>query len=330
MAHDLLIQGGQARMMYYGEEPWHGLGTKLDHPATAEEAIKAAGLDWQVVKTPLAYIPEAGKIEWMKDRFAIMPGAGWQGRDRPAFGVVGSAYKPLQNREAFEFFDPIVGKDAAVYHTAGALEGGRRIWILAKLPDDIRVLGDDITEKYLLLTTSHDGESAIQIKFTPVRVVCQNTLCMALASGKTFRVRHTRDIHERLKQAHELLGIIHNQYSYIEDVCVAMSGVKLDRGSFVAYVKQVFPDPADPESEEELAHTTRDRSRAEYFFEYGRGNQARGVAGTLWAAYNGVVEYMDYERVSRVPEARLNSIWHGRGARVKIRAFEIAKTFCAS
>ena len=330
MAHDLLIQEGQARMMYYREEPWHGLGTKLDHPATAEEAIVAAGLGWEVVKTPLAYIPEAGKIAWLEERFAVIPGAGWQGDNRPAFGVVGSEYKPLQNREAFTFFDPIVGRDAAVYHTAGALEGGRRIWILAKLPDEIRVAGNDITNKYLLLTNSHDGESAVQIKFTPVRVVCQNTLCIALASGKTFRVRHTRDVHERLKQAHELLGIINSHYSCIETVCVAMSRVELDHEAFVAYVKQVFPDPSDPENEEELASVTRDRSRAKHFFEYGEGNQARGVAGTLWAAYNGVVEYMDYGRAVRAPEARLNSIWHGRGARVKIRAFEIAKTLCKS
>ncbi len=159
MPHELQMQDGRAAMMYVGREPWHGLGTKLDRPATAAEAIKAARLDWTVSKKPLCAGRDGHVL--VPDRYAVVPDDRWGKQDCPIFGVVADSYKLLQNREAFRFFDPIVGEDAAVYHTAGALGQGERIWILAKLPSDIRVVGDDIAHKYLLLSNSHDGRSSV-------------------------------------------------------------------------------------------------------------------------------------------------------------------------
>ena len=178
MSHNLLMQNGQASMFYINEVPWHGLGTRLDKPATAHEAITAARLDWKVVKLPLF---AGSKRIPVTDRFAVVRRTGdlIQHTD-PVLGVVSHEYTPLQNQQAFQFFDPIVGQNAAIYHTAGALGKGERVWILAQLPGHIRVAGDDITEKYLLLSNSHDGKSSVTIKFTPVRVVCQNTLTLAL------------------------------------------------------------------------------------------------------------------------------------------------------
>ena len=321
MAHDLLIQDGQAKMMYYGEAPWHGLGKKLNKPATASEAIRAAGLDWEVVKSPLAYIPRNGAVTHIAGRFALVPGEGWQGEGQPVLGIVGSQYEPLQNRDAFAFFDHIVGKGAAVYHTAGALGDGERVWILAKLPDDIRVVGDDITNKYLLLCNSHDGNSAVQIKFTPIRVVCQNTLSMALQNGRTLRVTHTRDMHQRLKQAEKLLGIIRRKYDAIGEAFVAMTKVQLDSAQLHTYLHAVFPDPVEKDNEKGWATATRDRTLAELFFVEGRGNKLPGVRGTVWAAYNGIVEYVDYRSIHTSDDRRLNSVLFGGGASTKIRAY---------
>lgn len=166
MAHELFIENGQASMMYVGNAPWHGLGTKLNQPATSAEAICAAKLDWQVVKRPI-YAVGDGCLFPIPDKEAILRKGEPGQPDGPVFGVVSTQYTPLQNTEAFEFFDSIVEGKQAIYHTAGALGKGERIWILAKLPSSIRVIGDDITDKYLLLSNSHDASSAIQVKFTP-------------------------------------------------------------------------------------------------------------------------------------------------------------------
>jgi phage/plasmid-like protein (TIGR03299 family) len=237
-------------------------------------------------------------------------------------GVVGKEYTPLQNEEAFAFFDPIVGeKDAAIYHTAGILGNGERVWILAKLPSEIRVGGDDIVHKYLLLSNSHDGTSSVQVKFTPIRVVCENTLMMALERGPTVRVTHTRHVRERLEQAQRLLGIINSRFTEIEKQFKAMAAVEVDKNRLAEYLGRVFPDPLDSENRKARQRVEHDRSWAAYFFENGKGNQQKGVPGTLWAAYNGVTEYIDHRGGRQSGDRHLNSIWFGEGYLVKARAY---------
>jgi phage/plasmid-like protein (TIGR03299 family) len=320
MSANLLIQNGEASMFYIDEVPWHGLGTKLDKPATAQEAIQAARLDWQVKKLPLF---AGSKRIPVPDRFAVVRKTGnLITRQDPVLGVVSNEYTPLQNREAFQFFDPIVGQNAAIYHTAGALGNGERVWILAKLPDYMRVVGDDIAEKYLLLSNSHDGKSSVQIKFTPVRVVCQNTLTLALTDGNAvFRVSHHSDIHEKLKQAHEMLGIITERFGEVEQAFQSMSGVKMDSNRLTDYLAQVYPDSKEPEKQ---VLVKRDRDWSEHFFAEGRGNRMKGVAGTLWAAFNGVTEWQDHRKTRQNLNQRLNSVWFGESARVKSRAYSVA------
>jgi phage/plasmid-like protein (TIGR03299 family) len=193
MAHELEIRNGEASMFYVNEVPWHGLGTRLSGPATAAEAIKAAKLDWTVAKVPLYAVQGETSVR-VPDAYGVIREDLWGQPACPVLGIVGKHYTPLQNAEAFTFFDPIVGQNAAIYHTAGAIRDGERIWLLAKLPSQIVVVGDDVADKYLLLSNSHDGGSAVQVKFTPVRVVCNNTLTLALSSGPTIRVAHTRNM----------------------------------------------------------------------------------------------------------------------------------------
>jgi phage/plasmid-like protein (TIGR03299 family) len=328
MGHELYILDGKVSMMYVDEEPWHGLGTKLQKPATAEEAIEAAHLDWEVIKIPLVGLRNKQTIQ-IPNKFAIVPQNKWGRLDCPVFGIVGKQFMPLQNREAFQFFDPIAGQGAAIYHTAGALGEGERVWILAKLPESIQVIGDDITDKYLLLSNSHDGNSAVQIKFTPIRVVCNNTLTMALSRGPTLRVTHTKNIHERLRQAEKLLGIVRKRYSGIETSFKAMLSVQMHNGLLDKYLTKVFPDPVDPENEKAVRRVQIDREWSKYFFENGTGNSMSGVRGSLWAAYNGVAEFIDHRGLSyQTRDGRLNSVWFGDGYLVKARAFNAANQMC--
>lgn len=260
----------------------------------------------------------------------MVRGDDWSNKKATVLGIVRGAYTPLQNREAFSFFDPIVGDKAAIYHTAGALGNGERVWVLAKLPGDIRVIGEDITEKYLLLSNSHDGNSAVQIKFTPIRVVCQNTLTMALSQGPTLRVPHTRDVHERLKIAVNMLNAIKGRYGALEGAFKGMTTVQVDENRLQRYLLQVFPDPRRRADEDRyqraLEQARMDRAGVEYMFTEGRGNKQKGVAGTLWAAYNGVIEYVDYRKYAKATDDRqVETIWFGDGYSAKARAFTAAE-----
>lgn len=312
---------GQMSLMFYGETPWHGLGIQLDHPATSAEAINAAGLDWEVTKHPL-YVRDGQGYHRVDDKFLMMRGD--QLEWGHGFGIVSSGYTPLQNREAFSFFDDIVGQGAAVYHTAGALGQGERVWILAKLPDNIRVVGNDICDKYLLLSNSHDGQSSVQMKFTPIRVVCQNTLTMALSHGSAVRISHTRNIQDRMRRARELLGIISERYDEIAQEFTLMAKVKMDTEKLGQYYRLVFPDPRNSADENALEHVIYNRAAAESLFINGSGNQEKGVENTLWAAYNGVTEMVDYRKSFKNQEMRLNNIWFGEGYLLKARAYAVA------
>jgi Domain of unknown function (DUF932)/Tetratricopeptide repeat len=174
-------------MMYAGQVPWHGLGTPVSTEVTAGDAIKHAGLSWHVDLQPV--FAGAGLVQ------SLVAGvkATVRNTDQRALGVVGDRYMPVQNEDAFAFFDSVVGEGQAIYHTAGSLDGGRRVWVLAKLPGEVRLHQDEVTEKYLLLMNSHDGSTALRMLFTPVRVVCQNTLNLAMrgTSAEGIAIRHT-------------------------------------------------------------------------------------------------------------------------------------------
>lgn len=316
MAHNLNFIDGKASVFYVGDPPWHQLGQRLDNTATSVEAIAAAGLDYTVSKKPLKAVLRTKKYMDVMDHYATV-----RTDTGEVLGVVGGRYSPIQNRDAFTFFDSLVGTGEAIYHTAGALGRGERMWILAKLPGYIKVQGEDIVEKFLLLTNSHDGSCLVRAKLTPIRVVCQNTLTAALGGlDEEVRIRHTPSAVSKLEQAHKLLGLTNILYDQLKQILGKMANHQLSTANLFAYVSRVIPSPDD---EIPSTRTRHIRDRILELHESGQG--ADMSRGSLWGAYNAVTEYTDHMLCSNDPNRRLTSIWFGGGEKLKERAFKLAQ-----
>ncbi|VGO22315.1 DUF932 domain-containing protein [Pontiella sulfatireligans] len=324
-------------MFYVGDKPWHKLGTQLDVPPTAEEAIRLAQLDWRVAKVPLFYHESIERVGVVPDTHAVIPTEGWPERERPVFGVVSDKYEPLQNAEAFAFFDPVVKEGHATYETAGALGKGERVWVLAKLADPICIKGD-MTEKYLLLSNSHDGKSAVQIKFTPIRVVCNNTLTWALERNANYSIKHDLRVGQNMEQAKKLFANITCEYSNIEAKFNKLASVKVGEDRLKEYLGKIYPEPAKPDESDKIAQWERsverskqDRANCTQLYMNPEPLTVEDVRHTLWAAYNAVTEYVDhYSGQPANASKHLNSIWFGSRARDKAKAYEIAEQQAAT
>ena len=329
MAHDIWRdEKGRDHMMYVGEVPWHKLGLKLDKPATSAVAIKAAGLDYEVRKVPLFAIEGRG-VASVQDYMATVPADRWGKPDCPVFGIVGKDYRVLQNREAFAFFDSIVGEGAAVYHTAGALGHGERIWVLAKLPGLLSISEKDTAEKYVLFSTGHDGSTAVRVILTAVRVVCQNTLTLALETGTSIlRAHHTHKLYARLDDARLLLKSLLDAYAQMEETCRAMLKVHMTDDEVGGYFDRVIPAPANHAKDTPLPKwITADRAGCFRSYKKSPGTDIPGVVDTLWAAYNGVTHYYDHCR--EYESSRLYGTLFGRGLTMKNRAYRAAVNWMA-
>ena len=182
-------------MFYVRETPWHGLGTRVNEAPASKEALTAAGLDWSVLQEPI-YTETEELISGYK--------ANVRDRDRQVLGVVTDRYKVIQNTEAFAFTDSLLGEGVR-YETAGSLMGGRKVWLLAHMPHEYIISGERISP-YLLFSNAHDGSGAIKIALTPVRMVCNNTLNLALSTAKrSWSMMHTGDIRGKIKEAEDTL-----------------------------------------------------------------------------------------------------------------------------
>ncbi len=231
MAHNLNFneQTGQHSFFSVKEKAWHGLGKVLDNYPTSAEALKFAGLDFTVIKEDIYttnFNADGQAMDFtqkIKTHFATI-----RQDTGNVLGVVGKDYEIVQNIDAFSFFDSIVGGDGIQYETAEALGKGERIFITAKLPSYIKVGKEDLIEQYLFLTTSHDGYGSITAAFTPVRIVCNNTLNAALRNfSNSIKIRHTANAKDRLEQAHKVMGISNQLSGQLETIFNTWTKVKV-------------------------------------------------------------------------------------------------------
>lgn len=346
MAHNINFNEQTGRYSFFSvqQKAWHGLGQIVEQYPTSEEAIKQAGLDYEVVKSPL-FTTSAGSIEnahlITTDQNKLeVPNyfANIRTDNNAVLGVVGKDYHIVQNREAFNFFDTIVGGgNGILYETAGALGNGERIFITAKLPDYIRVgNGDDVTEKYIFLTTSHDGSGSITAAFTPIRIVCQNTLNASLRSmTNVVRIKHTSGAKQSIENAHKIMGLADTMSLQLENIFNHWAKVKVSDQE----VKKLIQLALCPNKEtltllekgnfEETS--TLFKNTVEDAFTYAMINdtqQMETTKGTLFGAYNAVTGYYQNVRNYKDNEAKLQSIVLGGTAQLKSqKAFELCTAF---
>ena len=280
-------------MMYVGETPWHTLGNKLNKPPTTEEALREAGLNWNVRKMPTFY-----KKEWVGTK----PTGHYvtvRSDTEEVLGHVSERYEVLQNKEAMEPFNVLLDHGFEL-ETAGAIEGGKKVWVLAKSPKEFLV-GDDKIQPYAFLYTSHDGSAGNSFRDTAVRIVCKNTLDIALARESTvkYAIKHTRNIKENVDILTERLKVSEGNIKQAIDGMNRMVEYRMDPNELDLYLEQSVPYLLSRHKESRPEHGIQTRNFAKPVYDkmvdnfyHGRGNKGE----TLWDAYNAITEYYTHDK----------------------------------
>ena len=223
-------------MFYTRERPWHGLGTRVEEAPSSREALRLAGLDWQVLQKPIM-TTDGQMVKGFR--------ANVRDRDSRVLGVVTDRYKVVQNEDAFAFTDDLLG-EGVTYETAGSLQDGRKTWLLAELPQRYIISGDEIAP-YLVFMNAHDGSGSIKVAMTPVRVVCMNTLNLALATAKRcWSTAHTGDIRAKIEDARDTLLFAETYMGELGKAVERLRQIKLSDRQVMAYIDQLFPLYEDP------------------------------------------------------------------------------------
>lgn len=319
MAHEIMESDN---IFSVKEVPWHGLGVILDSPPTITEALDAANLRWKVSLLPLfCQIPMDHSDNSRRTSgifYEVQNRAVLREDTREILGTVGGGYEVLQNEDAFKIFEPLVESKNILLETAGSLKNGRRVWILARInTEGAEITKGDEIKPYVLLSNSHDGTMAVRFGFTPIRVVCHNTLSMAESAdtSKLIRMIHTQGIYQNLETVRDVMDLSKASFSATIEQYKWLASRNISVADLDRYIKIVF----DPEFEKKITimeeavdvTLTPSQKKVVQLFETGRGSDLPG-RGTWWRAYNAVNEYLMYER-GRNADNRINSAWFADG-----------------
>lgn len=339
MAHEISTVNGVAEAAFAFKPAWHGLGQVLPTTMTWAEAAVAAHLEWDVLQGP-AYMGLPERVVPTNDgpmtipaKVVEVPGDRYNYRSDTLapLGHVSDGYTCFQNREMFKFLDGAVASGDLRYESAGALNGGRRIWLLARMPGCDTVLPGDDNLRYVLLTSAHDGTGSIRMLATSIRVVCSNTLAMATnrRKGTTIQLRHTSGLPEQLAKAKEVLKSANSQFDNFAELARRMAKVKVTRAQVETMLATIYPDPKEPEAKRSKARVERIRADILRTFREDVPAQVAEADGTVWGALNAVTQVEDrMDRRGATPlakkEAAFNSSLLGASAETKslaLRAF---------
>ena len=317
MAHELEIVDGNASMAYVGETPWHGLGKRVPADVSPEQMLDAAGLNWDVEKVPMFYNTDNGPV-LTKSRALI------RSTDKKLLTVINDSWNPVQNREAFEFFNDFVSAGDMEMHTAGSLRDGKMVWAMAQIKDSFELFGGDKVEGYLLFSNPHEFGRSIDIRFTPVRVVCNNTLTLALDehAKHAVKVNHRSQFDgDRVK---ETLGIAKDRLARYKEQAQFLGQKKYKKESIIEYFNRVFPSMTKDEfKKQEITKAPISRQAEEAMAVLHTQPGARFAEGSWWQAFN-TVTYMADHKMGRSQDSRLSSSWYGLNRAKKEKALELA------
>lgn len=281
-------------MVYTREKPWHGLGTKVEDAPTSADALRLAGLDWRVEQKNIQ-LCGGSKVPGYK--------ANVRSTDGKVLGVVSDRYRIVQNADAFEFTDSIIGGDVR-YETAGSLNGGKKIWLLAKLPET-EIAGDK-TEPYLCFSNTHDGSGAVRVCMTPIRVVCNNTLNLALDSAKrAWSVRHTGSLQNKMHEARACLRMANRYMGALAEKADRMANTTITRDQLNRILDELFPvDEHTTEREKQNIKKLRDEYMVCYF-----APDLVKFRNTAWGAYNAMSDMITHNAPLRKTENYRENNW---------------------
>lgn len=303
-------------MAYAGEVPWHGLGVPVSNDFSPRQMMEKAGVDWSVEKVP-------SFVRFNGDNISTGTSSLVRSSDGQILApMVGDNWEPVQNEEAFEFFNEYCLAGDMEMHTAGSLDEGRVVWVLAKVKESFNILGEDQVDSYLLFSNPHKYGKCIDVRFTPIRVVCNNTLTMSLDSVSNNSVRLNHRSAFDPDKVKETLGIASEKFEKYREMAEFLSKKRFDMDSLIQYYNTLFPRGAKSDKSVTMVDDlTTTGKRAFELLEIQPG--ANFGAGTWWSALNSVTYLTDHE-LGRSADTRINSAWFGSNQTRKIKAAELA------
>ena len=293
---------------------------------TSEQVVELANLNYEVSKTPIYIKPTIGDVETPLEIPDVL--ATYRVDNGTPLGLVSNKYEVVQNKDAFLFFDPIIDRGEAIYETAGVLGKGERVFITAKLPEDIMVAGEKV-QQYLLITNGHDGKNAVRVGFTPIRVVCNNTLTAALGSLKnSYTIFHFNNPLQRIKEAHKVMGLASSYMSDVTKIFEDMANTRLSDEQLRVFIEDIFVNKSYVEKNEKVSTRAKNLVDKVYnFAKYHPTQVTSATDNTLYGAYNAVSGYFGHVKDYKSLSQRMESLSFGYAANKTNNAFLLANDF---
>ena len=307
-------------MAYAGELPWHGLGEKVSNDLTTDQMLVKAGLDWSVHEVE-------SYVDFQGDKIKTGQKSLIRSSDQKVLTNVGKDWMPVQNQEAFDFFSEFVMSGDMEMHTAGSLWGGKIVWALAKIKESFDVFGEDKVDSYLLFSNPHMYGKSINVRFTPIRVVCNNTLTLSLGQQVENAVKIGHRSEFRPDSVKETLGLASEKFAQYKEMAEFLGSKKYDMDSLIRYYNEVFPRTSGTANlqDPKTLHTCAKQALDVIDIQPG----AKFAQGSWWQALNSVTYITDHVQ-GQNRDSRMGSNWFGRNQLRKVRAAEKAVEYASA